>query len=267
MAALPKDVMAYLAPASASVYEHLSQVLAKVTVTGSKDPAANFDKISRSVLEDTFVWPVEVQPMKVDLTAQQASRDLFMVAKAVPHIETGIVGAGNAFADTYVPDIMAEAEMLQWSGCSLGEVEMCKVMLAVRKLAGDHPELKSVRFFGKFLGTGDDYLVCEGELTAPDEAPPANLAPNHPGRRNIEKVVHHNMLKYYVCPFPGAPWVTLPNLRLDQLLAVRAVKKLFTGNLAAPIRSFPPFPGETEAHYLRAKIAYIGVNTCMAPAG
>jgi len=266
--AVPKDVMAYLAASNVSVYDHLSQVLAKVAVTSPKDAAANFDKISRGVLEDTFVWPVEAQPIKEDMTAQTASRDLFKVALPDPDVETAIVGPGAAkAADTYVPDIMAEAEMLQWSGASLGEVEMCKIMLAVRKLAGEHPELKSVRFFGKFLGTGSDYLVCEGELTDLDEAAPKDLPPNHPGRRNIEKVEHHNMLKYYVCSYPGAPWLALPNLRFDQLQAVGSVRKLLTGNPAAPIRSFPPFPGETEASYLRAKIAYIGMHTCMSPAG
>jgi len=264
----PADVMAYLAPTNVSVYDHLAQVLATVKVEGGTvDGAAGFNKISREVLESTMMWRDEAPPAKVDMTAQQQSRDLFKMQKSAADPVSAVVKETERELDTYVPDIMGEAALLNWSGVSLGEGEVCKVMLSIRKLARAHPEFKSVRFFGKMLGRNADYFICEGEMTGPDELAPTGLPPNHAGRRNIEKVIHHNKLKYYVCAYPGADWTALPNVRLDQLQAVGAVRKLLTGNLKAPFASYPPFPGETEAQYLRAKIAFIAAHTVLSPAG
>ena len=263
----PTDVMAYLAPDNVSVYDHLAQVLATVKAEGTTDPKTNFNKISREVLESTMMWRDEAPRAKADLTAQQQSRDLFKVQKSAADPVSAVVRETERELDTYVPDIMGEAALLNWSGLSLGEGEVCKVMLSIRKLARVHPEFKSVRFFGKMLGRNADYFICECEMTGPDELAPTGLPPNHPGRRNIEKVIHHNKLKYYVCAYPGADWTALPNVRLDQLQAVSAVRKILTGNLKAPFASYPPFPGETEAQYLRARIAYIAANTVLSPAG
>jgi len=264
---LPADVKAYLAPNNVSIYDHLAQVLATVKVEGSADPKANFNKISREVLESTMSWRDEEPAAKVDTTAQQESRDLFKVVKSAADPVSAIVMQTERELDTYVPDMMGEAALLNWSGVSLGESEVCKVMLSIRKLATVHPEFKSVRFFGKMLGRNGDYLICECEMTGPDELAPTGLPPNHAGRRNIEKVIHHNKLKYYVCSYPGAAWTALPNVRWDQLQSVSSVRKLLTGNLKAPFASYPPFAGNTEAEYLRARIALIAANTLLSPAG
>lgn len=169
--------------------------------------------------------------------------------------------------DAYIPDIMAETELLSWSGLSVGSVNACRIMLSIRQLAKERPDIKSVRFFGKILGKNNDYYVCEGEVTGPDEVPPKALKPNDKERRDLEKAALHNRFKYYVCHSPGAPWIALPNLRLKQLLTVPYIKRLFTGNLSEPMATFPPFPGNTEAEYLRAKIALIAERTVMSPAG
>ena len=261
--------MAYLAPNNVSVFDHLSQVLATIKVEGtaSADAKANFHKISREVLESTMTWIDEPPVTKADMAAQQASRDLFKMAKSAADPVSAIVMQTERELDTYVPDIMGEAALLNWSGVSLGESEVCKVMLSIRKLATAHPEFKSVRFYGKMLGKNGDYFICECEMTGPDELAPTGLPPNHAGRRNIEKVIHHNKIKYYVCSFPGGPWTALPNVRWDQLQAVGGVRKMLTGNLAAPFASYPPFPGNTEAEFLRAKLAFIAAHTVLSPAG
>ena len=44
------------------------------------------------------------------------------------------------------------------------------------------------------------------------------------------------------------------------------MKKLFTGELKAPVTTFPPFPG-SEMHYLRAQIARISATTHISPSG
>lgn len=170
-------------------------------------------------------------------------------------------------ADTYIPDISSEQELLNWTGIAVGGVNATRIMLSIRQLAAAHPELKSVRFFGKMIGKNSDYWICEGEVTECDETPPKGLNPKHAEKRNFEKAAQHNRFKYHVCSSPGAPWVALPNLRYYQLLAVPNIKKFLTGTLATPMRTFPPFPGDTEAEYLRAKIAHIAERTVLSPAG
>jgi radial spoke head protein 4A len=57
----------------------------------------------------------------------------------------------------------------------------------------------------------------------------------------------------------------LPRAGLSTRCA-RSIKKLFTGDLAAKIEGYPVFPG-SEADYLRAQVARITADTCIAPAG
>ena len=264
------------------------QVLTNVTLNNSENPVENFHKISREVLENTLKWTDEPAPVKLDLSKQAESHNLFKVpcqpaskmaplpclTLSRPQIRKEITNPDNAIAresrvraDTYVPDISAEQELLTWTGISVGGVNASRIMLSIRQLASEHPELKSVRFFGKILGKLADYYICEGEVTACDQAPPKGLKPNHPEKRNFEKAAQHNRFKYYVCSSPGAPWAALPNLMYYQLLAIPNNKRFLTGNLASPVNTFPPFPGSTEAEFLRAKIAHIAERTIMSPAG
>jgi radial spoke head protein 4A len=50
------------------------------------------------------------------------------------------------------------------------------------------------------------------------------------------------------------------------IVAAGAIKKLFTGDLTAAVKTYPAFPG-VEAEYLRAQIARITADTAIAPAG
>mmetsp|Transcript_58749 Transcript_58749/g.138109 ORF Transcript_58749/g.138109 Transcript_58749/m.138109 type:complete len:493 (-) Transcript_58749:156-1634(-) len=267
-AEVPPDVMSYLAPHNQSIYDHLSQMLASVAINDSEgaNPEDLFNKISREILEDTLAWGPAATPVKVDLTANTHSRDLFKVAQVEADPSSAILSKPPSKLDTYLPDFRSEEELLSWTGLSVGPIETCKVELAIRQLAAAHPELKAIRFWGKVLGIGGDYYVAEGEITALDELPPVGLKdPYHPQRRELEKAVHHNKLKYYVCAYPGAKWTVLPNVRNEQLQDAEKVKKLLSGNLDEPVSSYPPFPGETEASLLRAKIALISAGTVLSP--
>ena len=52
----------------------------------------------------------------------------------------------------------------------------------------------------------------------------------------------------------------------DQVVASAMIRKFFTGDLSAPVRAYPPFPG-TEKEYLRAQIARIAAATVLCPRG
>lgn len=75
-----------------------------------------------------------------------------------------------------------------------------------------------------------------------------------------------NKFLYYVCKEPGLPWIKLPSVTPAQIDVSRQIRKLFTGRLEAPVKSYPPFPGN-EANYLRAQIARISAGTHVSPQG
>lgn len=58
----------------------------------------------------------------------------------------------------------------------------------------------------------------------------------------------------------------LPSVTPQQISVARKIRKFLSGNLDAPIISYPPFPG-TEANYLRAQIARISAGTHISPIG
>ena len=62
----------------------------------------------------------------------------------------------------------------------------------------------------------------------------------------------------------GETWVRLPLVTPAQVAIARDVKKMLTGNLKAPVTTFPPFPG-SEMNYLRAQIARISATTHISP--
>ena len=71
---------------------------------------------------------------------------------------------------------------------------------------------------------------------------------------------------YFVANTPGGKWTKLPNVWPDQLISARQLARFFTGDLNAPVKGHPPFPG-TEKAYLRAQIARINADCELAPAG
>ena len=58
----------------------------------------------------------------------------------------------------------------------------------------------------------------------------------------------------------------LPNITMAQVVVSRQIKRLLTGDLDAPVPSFPPFPG-TERNLLRALVARIVGATLISPDG
>merc|ERR1712094_137809 len=74
-----------------------------------------------------------------------------------------------------------------------------------------------------------------------------------------------NKYVYFCCTSVPGEWVQLPNAVPAQIKASRKINKLFTGDLSAPIWSFPPFPW-TEKELLRSMIARISHSAVLAPA-
>ena len=120
------------------------------------------------------------------------------------------------------------------------------------------------RFFGKIRGTDNDYYIAECEVEGGgDEGgeeggeAPADMEPNGTGVNKFTYYVSHNSF---------SKWTKLPDLQPKDIIASRAIKVMFTGDLERTIFTNPYFFGK-EKHYLRAQIARISFSTSLCPVG
>lgn len=104
-----------------------------------------------------------------------------------------------------------------------------------------------------------DFDVEEDDAPQADFKPPTAI-PKEENRTGCNKKT------YFVSNKPGGQWVRLPPVYPAQIVISRQIRKFFTGNLQAPVVSYPPFPGN-EANYLRAQIARISATTHISPLG
>ncbi len=159
-----------------------------------------------------------------------------------------------------LPDLLAEAELLEWAGFSLGREEVFKLSRSVQELA-TNANLTNVRLFGRIFGTKKDYFVVEAKMAEPPE-PPAE----EEGSKNEAYGQGANEYVYYVANSLTGGWTQLPSVTPEQIVTARQVRRFFTGDLAAPVLGFPRFPWG-EAALLRAQIARIAASTTISPKG
>ncbi len=117
-----------------------------------------------------------------------------------------------------------------------------------------------MRFFGKIFSRGSPYVIVEGLSPEDEEGIDEKLQEGRTGG---------NKYAYWVARSTDVAveeWVKLPNVTMAQVVVSRQIKRLLTGDIDAPVPSFPPFPG-TERHLLRALIARIAGATLISPDG
>lgn len=257
-----------------SIYDQLSGVLLHILKTKPPNPIAEFESLI-STVKDLELDPVFTK--KKPLTFRDIP-DTTVAAEGCSlykPVELSVNANGQQTTivqpiDCEIPDLVAESSMLEWAGVSMRAEEQYRLQLAMRRLAHHDRELKAMRFWGKIFCTKGAYYICEATCKDPQaNCPPLpgdKSKPRDPARRNIQKAQGFNEMKYFVCNFPGAPWIPLPPVTYEQIMAQPAVNKLFTGNLEAPVESFPQFPGD-EAAYLRATITVISSKCVISPNG
>jgi radial spoke head protein 4A len=162
-----------------------------------------------------------------------------------------------------LPDIMANAELLEWAGLNIGKEETYKLLLSIQeflKVQNEQEPVKNVRYFGKIFGTQADYHVVEAQFTeSPEVEVDESLRMEQPGEGA-------NQYVYFVTTSLEGKWTQLPHVLPKQVQLARQMRRYFTGDLKAPVLGFPRFPWG-EASYLRAQIARIASSTTISPAG
>ncbi|KXZ46194.1 hypothetical protein GPECTOR_46g263 [Gonium pectorale] len=258
-----------------SMYDHLVKLVSKVL---EDQPTKPLDLLEASLLvkkstfdakESSPLVPIPVVP---DATETAAAVSLFGDPELPIHPQTGEPVAADPPNEYECENMGAAAMVLDCLGVGLGREVGLNVALAAKRI-GEDPKLavKSVRFFGKFLGLYADYYVFELAFKGKQDAA-APTQPEAPAASSsaVEVPVEPsgtgaNKYTYLVCSALGGPLTRLPDVTPAQIKASRRIKKLLTGRLTSHVSTYPAFPGN-EANYLRALIARIGSATVVAPA-
>jgi len=134
-----------------SLHSHLTEVIQHLLA--SKDPKAleNFESISLGVKAKHFsaVEPgaKNVAPALDDDSWKRRTNKLFKV--------------DTSEEDSGVPNLLEESSFFEWAGVGFPKELLYRLYLAMTQLKAVQ-KLKSVRFFGKILGTKRDYYIVEG---------------------------------------------------------------------------------------------------------
>jgi radial spoke head protein 4A len=186
--------------------------------------------------------------------------------------------------DGKVDDIIGDLNVLEHAGVGLGREQAFRLYTSLKKLAKAKPA-EAVHFFGIIRGTNQDYYIAEVSYKERDpgpgdepkgegeDAPAPAVDPVFPPREDGVSgepetwLTNPNQYVYFVChsPGPAAVWKRLPDVLPKHVALSRRLRRIFSGDLNAPVLDVvPAFPG-TEAHLLRAQIARIrhGVNAAL----
>lgn len=164
-----------------------------------------------------------------------------------------------------ISDFCEEADMFSWAGAGFSESECYKVKCSMRAHANKQREagLKKLRFWGKVLGTDQDYYIVEASPHLDPPGGPIETAEDDPDVMETEGV---NTFTYFVTTDLCSDWTQLPDLKPSEIRVARQIKKLMTGDLKSEVVSHPFFPGN-EAQLLRAQIAQITSDTILCIKG
>ncbi|XP_062838531.1 radial spoke head protein 6 homolog A [Anolis carolinensis] len=297
-----KNAKAYLLKTSVktgvSLYDHLSEMLAKILDERPENPADIIENISKDVKCARFQKKLDT------LRDEYEKHPTFELAEMYKTLfQKGGGGDGTEqeleeeLPETPLPNVMETAFYFEQAGVGLSLEEYYHIFLALKQLVTTHP-IQTCRFWGKILGIEANYIVAEVEFREgeeeeeaeeeelleeglkegsefredeededeeKDEPPKPNYKPP-PVIPKEENRTGTNKFIYFVCNEAGKPWVKLPQVTPAQIVNARKIKKFFTGKLDAPVVSYPPFPG-TEINYLRAQIARISAATQVSPLG
>ncbi|KAG8553140.1 hypothetical protein GDO81_003295 [Engystomops pustulosus] len=291
-----KYAKAYLlqaGPSGVSLYEHLSALLSRILSERPPNALETLEQMSAELHwsrlnrgHDALRHLPEDPPTYIKAESHRA---LFSRGAEADEAE----GDGE-MTDSPLPNLYDLAHLLQQGGVNLGQDETVHIALAMKRLTDTRP-LQYCRFWGKILGTAGSYLVAEVQFregedeeaeedaeeeekeTAEEEEdeeekeeaedlPPKSTHRPPPVVPREENGTGTNKYVYFVSTEAGAEWIRLPPVTPAQITAARKIRRLFTGNLDAPVITYPPFPG-TEANLLRAQIARISAGTHVSPLG
>ncbi|XP_076289403.1 radial spoke head protein 4a [Lasioglossum baleicum] len=156
-----------------SLYDHLTEVLAKILAERPKNAVDIFEEYSRRVKEERFNTETNhLRELYVPPTRYENAKKMMQLFKTVQTIdEQGPEALEDAEDDEGEGKKLKKPNMLdllfyfEQTDVGLPRGEMVVLNLSIRKLMVDAP-IENVRFWGKILGNLKNYYVVEADLTA-----------------------------------------------------------------------------------------------------
>lgn len=250
-----------------NAYDHVATTILKVLSDSPGGAHQLFEHLSHGVKDQGSTAGLSVDEQlalylkdAAASTAEQKRDAAEYLSGANSLFPVKIVGEEPAEPQEPPPmqDFILHASYFEWAGVGFGTQESYRIHLSLKKLALDltakEKPIDGLRFWGKILGTGEDYYIAE---TGPGESPDDDS-------ETADALI--NDYSYHVCSAPGSAWVTLPSLTSAQVVGARALRRFFSGDLEAQVPGNPPFPG-VEKNLLRATIGEIAAATVVVPKG
>lgn len=241
-----------------NLYDHLTETLMKIIIDRPENAFDIFEQISSEVKSAPMDPSPEASIGKPHPVGQDQMEKLQEWSKNCATL-LKVPDEPPEESAVRFPDLMDEATLLEWAGCSIGRSEAHRLYLAVKALAEGLPgEVERLRFFGMMQTLGAPYYIMEG--ISPEEEEGIDEMKQE-GKAGVNKY------SYWVTQSPESKiWSKLPNITSDHIVKARQFRRYLTGNLDASVPSYPPFGG-LEKHLLRATIAQIVGSTAISPEG
>lgn len=242
-----------------SLMDHLQDLFSQLIYDNPRNPVNCLELLSQDIKKHGFSYQHSTNINNAEFSdlLKWATVELKLIDRPKEENEEGVLIEVAPEALPAISDIMEDRQLLSWAGIDLGEEECWRLRQALKKLVKEK-SAKDIRFWGKIYGTEKDYYVVEGtgEAGEEEERPP-----------DFEKKGEGiNQFTYWVTDSAFNAWNELPDITPTQLKVARKIRKLFTGNLNAPVVSNPHFPGK-EKELLRAQISRITYGTLLEPKG
>jgi len=249
-----------------SVYSHLTTVLATLLDQQPSSALDAFESVSLSCKKAAYTAGAVDTGTVPPLEPVDASTPTDAWCDATSKLLAAVQKPSEEEATGTVADLLTQRTLFECAGAGLSSAETYRVYVGLVSLQ-KAKDLASVRFFGKVLGTKADYYIAEATYNTPPEPEEGEEPPPPPPGAPVEETgTGCNAFVYFVTTDPSGSWTPLPDVTPQQIVCSKRIRKYLTGELAAPVRAYPPFPG-VEKEYLRAMIARIVAATTLCPAG
>ena len=236
------------------LFEHVLSIV----VRSSQTPEANISLEAASVLAK--LRPLQTQ---VDVLGKPLPRHRDQETRQVRWV--GQMGQLVRAPDMEMPvspsvrlqRLVDDFSLLEWANIGFGSHTVFQLSLSLKAFAETlPPQAEHLRLWGRISTRSLPYFILESCSTEDVDASEA-----------IEGRDGCNRLSYWVTQdLEAGSWTLLPQVTCAQIVSCRRFRRILSGNLQAPVPSYPPFPG-SEENLLRALIACISGATSIAPDG
>ncbi|XP_072747686.1 radial spoke head protein 4 homolog A [Anoplolepis gracilipes] len=157
-----------------SLYDHLTELLAKLLAEQPRNAVDIFEEYSRKMKEERFKTKTDhLRDLYVPPVQYDDAKKLIKLFQSVKQIDEGdqerMEDEEEDDKKKKYPDMLDLLFYFEQTGVGLPRHEMLLLNLSIRKLASTMP-VENIRFWGKILGKPKNYYIVEAEFQADELA-------------------------------------------------------------------------------------------------